>query len=107
MERLWPTSDATIDPRRERRTAERLPVYRGALLSISGQLTTLSCTIRDFSDKGAGIRLIGITLLPLDFDMSLDWFRTSEACRLVWRDGDFAGVVFNQRANQERVDYST
>ena len=90
MVRAW-----TVDGSpRERRSIERRWLYHSALLSIPGQITGQLCSLRDFTIKGAGIRLNGITLLPLTFELSLDGFRTEHKCRLVWRDGDFAGVIF-------------
>ena len=43
---------------------------------------------------GASIRLDGIPLLPVEFEISFDEFRTLQPCQLVWRDGDFAGLLF-------------
>lgn len=78
----------------DRRVIDRRPVYRGALLSIPGHLTGHPCTLRDLTPYGASIRLNGIALLPLEFEISLDEFRTFKTCRLIWRDGDFAGIAF-------------
>jgi len=94
MEPDWPPNDAAVGIRRERRAVERLQVYRGVLLSIPGHLTAQSCLVRDFSLRGAGIRITGIALLPLQFDLSFDGFRITEACLLIWRNGDFAGLAF-------------
>ncbi len=78
----------------ERRSIEREWLYRDALLSIRGHIVAQSCCVRDFTVKGSGIRLNGPTLLPLTFELSFDGFHTSQRCRLIWRDGDFAGVIF-------------
>ena len=90
----------------ERRAVERRRLYRGALLSIPGQIVTQACGLRDFSVKGAGIRLNGIILLPLTFELSLDAFHTMERCRLIWRNGDFAGVIFLAPTNYDRAGRS-
>ena len=87
--------------RGERRSIERRRLYWSALLSIPGY-----CRLRDFTVKGAGIRLNGITLLPLTFELSLDAFHTTERCRLIWRDGDFAGVVFLAPTNCDHANRS-
>lgn len=84
----------------DRREFVRTMVYRSALLSIPGQITAQPCSMRDFTVKGVSIRLSGITLLPLEFQISFDEFRTCEACRLVWRDGDFAGLLFESRLHR-------
>jgi hypothetical protein len=73
------------------------------LLSIPGQIVAQACGLRDFSVKGAGIRLNGIILLPLTFELSLDAFHTMERCRLIWRNGDFAGVIFLAPTNYDRA----
>jgi hypothetical protein len=46
------------------------------------------------SNSGAGLHLNRLPLLPDEFHLSLDGFQTALVCRLIWRDGDFAGVVF-------------
>ena len=92
--------------RGERRSIERRWIYRSALLSIPGQIVAQECRLRDFTVKGAGIRLNGITLLPLTFELSLDAFHTTERCRLIWRDGDFAGVVFLAPTNCDHANRS-
>ena len=35
-----------------------------------------------------------MNVLPLDFDLSFDNFRTLRKCKMVWREGDFVGVQF-------------
>ncbi len=84
----------------DRREFVRTWVYRSALLSISGQITGQPCSVRDYTVKGASIRLNGIALLPLEFQISFDGFRTCEPCRLIWRDGDFAGLLFQSRRHR-------
>ncbi len=83
---------------RERRAAERKRAYREALLSFPRLRNVLSCGVRDLSDRGVGLRL-DLPLLPTDFNFSLDGFRTVHACRLVWREGAFAGAVFQPKPN--------
>jgi hypothetical protein len=36
-----------------------------------------------------------VTVLPLNFLLSFDGFATAKTCRLIWRDGDYVGVTFN------------
>ena len=35
-----------------------------------------------------------LPVLPLTFELSFDNFHTVRKCRLIWRDGDFVGVAF-------------
>jgi hypothetical protein len=90
----------------ERRSIERRWLYRSALLSNPGQIVAQECRLREFTVKGAGIRLNGITLLPLSFGLSLDAFHITERCRLIWREGDFAGVIFPASTNCEHANCS-
>jgi hypothetical protein len=48
----------------------------------------------NITNLGAGIRAQDTPLLPLTFELTFDNFRTTRECRLVWRDGDFLGVAF-------------
>ena len=79
---------------RDRRAAERKRTHRNALLSIPRLRGVYSCGVRDLSDGGAGVRLNNLPLLPTEFNLSFDGFRTTLACRLVWRAGDLAGIAF-------------
>jgi hypothetical protein len=78
----------------ERRSIDRTWLQRGALIIIPGLRGVYSCGIRDLSREGVGLRLNGMKLLPMDFKLSFDGVRHTFACRLIWRDGDFAGIAF-------------
>src|SRR5258708_5840559 len=78
----------------ERRSIGRTRINRNALLFFTCQTGVFSCCVRDVTNHGAGIRLEGLNVLPVDFDLSFDNFRTVRGCRLIWRDGDFVGVAF-------------
>jgi hypothetical protein len=60
-----------------RRSIERQSVWRDVLLSIPGHITSEPCVVRDLSNRGAGIQLNGLTLLPTEFPLSFDEFRTT------------------------------
>jgi hypothetical protein len=76
-------------------------MYRDALLSIPRLRNIHSCGVRDLSDSGIGLRLNDLPLLPTEFNLSLDGFRTTLACRLIWRDGVFAGGEFQPRVSSQ------
>jgi len=40
------------------------------------------------------IELHTLNLLPLNFELSFDSFHTVRECRVIWRQGDFVGVAF-------------
>jgi hypothetical protein len=78
----------------ERRSIGRTVINRNALLFFRGQTSVFSCCVRDVTNSGAGIRLERLNMLPVEFGLSFDNFRTVRECRLVWRDTDFVGVAF-------------
>jgi hypothetical protein len=78
----------------ERRSKGRTVINRDALMFFRGNETIHSCCIRNATSDGAGLRLSGLGIVPLEFDISFDRFRTMRKCRMIWRDGDFLGVAF-------------
>jgi len=78
----------------ERRTIGRTRINRNALLFFRGQADVFPCCVRDVTNYGAGIRLEGLNVFPVEFDLSFDGFRTIRKCRLIWRDTDFVGLAF-------------
>jgi hypothetical protein len=77
----------------ERRSIGRTKIAKSALLFFIGQTSVRSCGA-DITNVGAGIRTQDLPVLPLSFELSFDNFRTVRKCRLIWRDGDFVGVAF-------------
>jgi hypothetical protein len=88
--------DATLQPRRdfERRAVGRTTINRDVSMFFMGQDRIHPCCARDVTNHGVGMRLNGVTILPSEFGISFDNFRTMRRCRLIWRDGDFVGVKF-------------
>ena len=70
----------------ERRSIGRTKIAKSALLFFIGQSRV--------TNVGAGIRTQDLPALPLNFELSFDNFRNVRKCRLIWRDGDFVGVAF-------------
>jgi len=54
----------------------------------------LSCGVCDVTNVGAGLRLEGLNVYPLNFELSFDNFHTIRKCRVAWRQGGFIGVAF-------------
>ena len=63
----------------ERRSVGKTVVSKGALL---------------FTNVGTQIRLNGLRVLPPNFELSFDNFRSVRNCRLIWRRDDFIGIAF-------------
>ncbi len=85
-----------MNTRSERRSVGRTKIAKSALLFFGSRRGVFGCSLRDVTNIGAGIRLDNINVLPPDFELSFDNFRTIRKCRLVWRQGDFTGVAFRQ-----------
>jgi hypothetical protein len=79
---------------RDRRAIGRTRINRSAMLFFHGGAGVSPCCVRDVTNSGAGVRLEQLSVLPVEFDLSFDNFRTVRECRLVWRDADFVGVAF-------------
>jgi hypothetical protein len=78
----------------ERRSVGRTRINRKAMLFYPGRHGVFSRCVRDVTNSGAGIRLEALDVIPVEFDLSFDNFRTVRQCRLIWRDGDFLGLAF-------------
>jgi hypothetical protein len=77
----------------ERRSIGRTIINRGVLMHFAGCEGVHACCVRDVTNFGAGIRN-GLNIVPFEFNISFDNFRTIRRCGLIWRDGDFVGVTF-------------
>jgi hypothetical protein len=78
----------------ERRAVGRTTINRDAMMFLAGQDRGRPCCIRDVTNLGACLLLNGLSILPSEFGISFDNFRTMRRCRLIWRDGDSAGAAF-------------
>ena len=78
----------------ERRAVGRTTIDRNVLMFFSGQKDVRACCVRNVTNQGAGLRLNGLNILPSEFGISFDNFRSMRKCRLIWRDGDFVGLRF-------------
>jgi hypothetical protein len=96
-DRRMPTLEEILQPYPlERRTVGRTQIGRDALMHFAGCDGVHGCCVRDVTNLGAGIRLNGLNIIPSEFGISFDNFRTMRLCRLVWRDCDFVGVTFEK-----------
>ncbi len=91
-----PTLQQILQPRRdiERRAVGRTTINRDVSVYFAGQEVVHACLVRDITNNGAGLRLNELNIVPSEFGISFDNFRTMRRCRLIWRDGDFLGVAF-------------
>jgi hypothetical protein len=78
----------------ERRSNGRTKIQKEALLFFSEKTGVHSCTVRDVTNGGAGISIRSLPIMPANFALSFDGFRTLRSCRLIWRHHDVLGVAF-------------
>jgi hypothetical protein len=73
----------------DRRSVGRTKIAKGALLFFGESSGVYACTVYDVTNSGARIRLQGPKVMPLEFALLFDNFRSVRMCRLVWRQGRF------------------
>jgi hypothetical protein len=89
-----PMLQEILRPHATERRAVGRTLNRSVLLHFAGCNGVHACCVRDVTNLGAGVRLNGLNIVPSEFGVSFDNFRTMRRCRLIWRDGDFVGVTF-------------
>ena len=82
------------DSHDNRRAVGRADIEKGALLFFKGQIGARGCNVIDISHGGAKLRTHNLSVLPNTFELTFGNFSTIRQCRLIWRDGDFLGVAF-------------
>jgi hypothetical protein len=78
----------------DRRAIGRTMINRDVSMFFLGQGLIHACRVRDVTNHGAGIQLNGLNIVPSEFGISFDNFRTMRQCRSIWRYGDFVGAAF-------------
>jgi uncharacterized protein YfaT (DUF1175 family) len=61
---------------------------------ILGRGVTANCIVRDLSETGAKLGVSSRTKLPAEFYLHVVQKNLKVRVRLIWREGDFAGVAF-------------
>ena len=82
----------------ERRETARRRVCFGGLVRVASFLPEIACILRDVSLDGARIRVAPGTALPACFDLVVPCRGETRRARVVWRDGDTAGLGFEDAA---------
>ncbi len=78
----------------ERRNAMRNRVFRGASVVFNGRQSILDCTVRNWSQTGAMVRMTDWIALPQTFEIDVASDGESVRVRQCWRRGDDVGVAF-------------
>ena len=78
----------------ERRASVRIDINQLALLHVEGVCGVHPCTIENISQRGAKLQTAAPHMAASEFALSLDGFKTTKHCHVVWRDGNTCGVEF-------------
>jgi hypothetical protein len=84
---------------RERRAAGRNEMNQLALVHVDGIRGCYPCSVLNFHSDGAKLRSTTHHTAAIKFDLSLDGFKTTKHCRVIWRNGNICGVKFVDRTN--------
>jgi hypothetical protein len=83
----------------EDRAIERTVLNQLALLHVDGVRGVHPCLVVNFHNQGATLHCSTFHIVAFDFDLSLDGFKTTKHCHVVWRDGNTCGVEFVDRSH--------
>jgi hypothetical protein len=78
----------------ERRNALRARALKSAKIIFNHRSSTIDCTVRNLSDRGAKL-IVGTQVgIPKAFDLSFPADGTSRPCKVIWRKEGELGVEF-------------
>jgi hypothetical protein len=86
----------------ERRALERIEINQLALLHLDGVCGVHPCMVENLHNRGAKLRSSTFHIAAFECDLSLDGFKTTKRCHVIWRDGNTCRVEFIDR-NPTRV----
>ena len=67
-----PQNRTMEEPTQERRNVERHSVFKGAHISFKGHWAIIKCTVRNFSDGSACLKVESPIGIPDSFELMLD-----------------------------------
>jgi hypothetical protein len=81
------------NPKQELRNETRRRALKRARITFKGRWTTIDCTVRNLSDRGACLNVESYIGIPDTFDLVLD-NAAVRSCRVTWRKATQIGVEF-------------
>jgi len=69
-------------------------VLKGAKIVSDNQPSLIDCTVCNITNDGACLNFAAAMPAAESFVLSFDNFRSTRACRVVWRQTDRLGVCF-------------
>jgi hypothetical protein len=80
-------------PRPESRLDQRRSTLKGGRIVFNAGRSTINCTVRNLSSKGAKLQVTSVVGIPDTFDLLLEG-TARQPCRVVWRTLKELGVQF-------------
>jgi hypothetical protein len=80
-------------PRPEARLDQRRPTLKGGRIVFNAGRSTINCTVRNLSSKGAKLQVTSVVGIPDTFDLLMEG-TARQPCRVVWRTLKELGVQF-------------
>jgi hypothetical protein len=80
-------------PQTENRAAPRRHTLKGGRIVFNAGRSTIDCTVRNLSSKGAKLGVSSVVGIPETFDLMLDG-HSRQPCRVKWRTLKELGVEF-------------
>ncbi|WP_433994269.1 PilZ domain-containing protein [Bradyrhizobium ottawaense] len=81
----------------ELRAQQRISVNCLALLQVHGVRGVHPCRVVNLHDHGAALHCSTHHVAAFELVLSLDGFKTTKHCHVVWREGNACGVEFLDR----------
>jgi hypothetical protein len=86
----------------QRRASIRLRTLLEGRVLLAGRLSPVECTVRDISDRGAGITLAHSVPLPPAFELQIPKKKLSRKVRVVWSNEKSHGLMFMEELDAGR-----
>lgn len=77
----------------ERRLTQRHRTLKGASIVFNGGRSAIDCTVRNFSESGANLRVTSVLGIPEEFVLQMS-DKTTHNCKVAWRRATELGVAF-------------
>ncbi|WP_158817303.1 hypothetical protein [Methylocapsa sp. S129] len=83
-------------PEMKERASARRRVCYGAQIAIDPAIEPIEILVRNISDEGAAVRVLGGRLLPNPFQLTIDRAGIARSAHIVWKKDDDIGVSFDK-----------
>jgi hypothetical protein len=77
----------------EQRQADRWKATKGAVMFFSRRPGVFTCTLRDITAFGIGLRLHDPDIIAPTFNLTLDNFDSVQLYQVIWSRGRYVGAI--------------